>query len=196
LGLLVLDAFFAKLLSYAIGENAKEVATKLLEKYTTIENCFAVPVAEITETYGEKCAFCLKIFCYVNSRRKTDLFKLGEKYTECQIVEHLKALFIGESVEKIYLICFDKSDRLCGCHLIAEGTVCTSDIIPRKVVEAAISSSAKSVIMAHNHPFGRPTPSRDDRSLTNGFVDLLRNCEIKFIEHYVIAGQRWCKVLG
>jgi DNA repair protein RadC len=50
--------------------------------------------------------------------------------------------------------------------------------------------------MAHNHPFGRPTPSRDDRSLTNGFVDLLGNCEIKFIEHYVIAGQRWCKVLG
>ena len=181
--------YFASLLAYAVGDQATEIATRILKKYQTIENTMTASVSELSELTDEKCACFIKLLAHITSRRNTEKFKLGEAYSSVEIADHLKAVFLGESVEKIYLLTFDREDRLTGCHLLAEGTVCSSDVLPRKAVERALSSSAASVSIAHNHPFGSPRPSTDDVTMTEHFAGIFKSCDVVLKEHYIIAGQ-------
>ena len=181
--------YFIKLLGYCEGDEAEDYAYKLLSKYRTIENSFNAPVSELFELVGEKVTVYLKLLAYVTSRRRTDRFSFGEMYSSAAIAEYLKALFLGESVEKTYLIAFDSEDRMIGVELLGEGTVNASEVMPRKAVETAIKMSAAAVSIAHNHPFGTITPSADDVNITQVFAGLFNACEIAFKDHYLIAGQ-------
>lgn len=182
--------YFASLLSLVSDGDGRDAAHALLSTYQTIENTICAPAEKLRALINEKAAFFIKLLGYIVSRRKTDAFTFGEKYNRAEIAEYLKAVFIGESVEKIYLLTFDENDRLTGCKLLGEGTVSASEVIPRKAAEVAVASSAHTVAIAHNHPFGNPTPSNDDIKFTNVFEMLFSSCGIGFSGHYIIAGQR------
>ena len=181
--------YFASLMGFALPKNGEETALRLLRHYQTIENILTASVAELSAMVGERATCFIKLLAHLTSRRRTDLFAFGRSYSSAEIAEYLKAVFIGEAVEKIYLLTFDASDNLSGCHLLGEGTVAASDVLPRKAVERAILSSASSVAIAHNHPFGTVRPSNDDVNVTKHFADISSNCEITLKEHYVVAGQ-------
>ena len=182
--------YFASLLSWVTGDDGTDTARKLLIKYQTIENVITASSDEIISMTSEKLAFYIKLLGFITARRSTDLFTFGEKRNRAEISEYLKALFIGESVEKIYLLTFDCAERLTSCRLLGEGTVSSSEVLPRKACEAAISSSAAAVAIAHNHPFGNPEPSSDDIKFTGVFETLFLSCGIKLLGHYIIAGHR------
>ena len=129
------------------------------------------------------------------SRRIKDGFALGKIYPEAQIAEYLKAVYIGQSTEQVYLLSFDGRGALIGVEFVCEGTVNTTDVIPRKILEISVLNGAKSVSIAHNHPFGTPEPSADDVSLTSSLFSILLSAEIKFKNHYIVAGQL-CDVIG
>lgn len=181
--------YFALLLRYCIGDGAEKAAASLLHRYYTIENSMCASVGELTALAGEKCAFYLKLLAYVTSRRTTDKFDFGRKYSRAQIADYLKALFLGDSVEKTYLITFSSDERMTGCELLGEGTVCSSELTPRKAVEVAVASSASAVAIAHNHPAGTTRPSADDVNLTKLFANIFASCEIALADHYIVAGQ-------
>ena len=180
--------YFEKLVGYSSTKNP-DAAGILLEKYKTIENVLTAPVRELSNLVGEKAAAYLKLLGDVTSRRKTDEFTFGKKHSTAEIAEYLKAVFLGESVEKTYILTYDPQDRITGCEILGEGTVNGSEILPRKAIEAAISRSASSVSIAHNHPFGTTNPSVDDINITQLFGSLFNSCDITLREHFVIAGQ-------
>lgn len=181
--------YLCQLLSPCIGKASKDTAVSLLTKYSTIENVFTASVDELSSFCGEKCACYLKLLAYVTSRREMEKFSLGVKHSKVEIADYLKALFLGESVEKIYLICFDGQGRTIGVSLIGEGTINSSEILPRKAMELAIGSSAKAVSLAHNHPFGTTRPSSDDLNTTKHFDSVFATCDIELLDHYIVAGQ-------
>lgn len=181
--------YFRQLLVPCVGKAAEDTAITLLSKYFTIENVFTASVGELSALCGEKCAFYLKLLAYITSRRELEKFSLGTKHSKAEIADYLKALYLGESVEKTYLICFDRKGQTVSVNMLSEGTVNSSEVLPRKAMELAIGSSAKSVSLAHNHPFGTTRASSDDLNLTKHFSALFSTCEIKLCDHYIIAGQ-------
>ena len=181
--------YFADLLGYVIPDRSCDVAKELLQKYHTIENVFCASVRDLIGMVGEVCAFYLKILGYVISRRETDKFVFKKQYSSAEVGDYLKALFIGESVEVTYLITYSKSGSVTGCHLLGEGTVSSSEIMPRKAIEIAVGAKAASVAIAHNHPGGNTSASSDDVNITKYFAGLFSNCGIVLRDHYIIAGQ-------
>ncbi len=187
--------YFVKLLSYCESKTAESKASVLFSKYHTIENIFTASVDELADACGEKCAFYLKLLAYITSRRETEKFRLNSCHSKVEIADYLKALFLGESVEKTYLICFDDNRRIVGIKLLSEGTINSSEILPRKAMELAINSRASMVSLAHNHPFGTTKPSSDDMNITRHFSVLFATCDIEFCDHYIVAGQR-CDIVN
>ena len=53
---------------------------------------------------------------------------------------------------------------------VSLGTLNASLVEPREVFRDAIAASAASLILAHNHPSGDPTPSSDDIAITKRLV--------------------------
>ncbi len=181
--------YLARLLSYQSGDDAQSRADMLINKYHTIENILCASPRELASLTDERCAFYVKTLAYICSRRRTDLLKNGGVYTRAEIADYLKALYVGESVEKTYLIGFDGRGRFIGCELLGEGTVTSSEVLPRKAIDVALGMSARTVSIAHNHPFGTTRASSDDVSVTKLFEMIFNNCDIKLLDHYIIAGQ-------
>lgn len=181
--------YFVRLLGFVSGDLAGERAELLLGRFHSIENTLTASAKELSALTDDKCAFYLKLLAYVTSRRVTDGFKTGRVYSRAEIAEYLKALFLGEPIEKTYVLGFDGKDRFLGCELVGEGTVSASEVIPRRAVDAAAGLSASRVAIAHNHPFGTTRASSDDLNVTKQFEALFASCGMKLVDHFILAGQ-------
>ena len=72
-----------------------------------------------------------------------------------------------------------------------EGTVDSSSISPREVVEEALKDKAAALIFVHNHPSGNPAPSISDRELTRQLVYVGKIMQMKVVDHIIIGNDRY-----
>jgi DNA repair protein RadC len=64
--------------------------------------------------------------------------------------------------EQLIAIALDLKSRVIGAYVITSGTIDASLVHPREAFRAAILLNAASIVIAHNHPSGDLTPSRQD----------------------------------
>lgn len=73
------------------------------------------------------------------------------------------AFHLSEQAEEYcYLLCFNSKMKLIGIFEISHGSVNMSFLPPREVFQKALLCNATTIIVAHNHPSGDPTPSEKD----------------------------------
>ena len=77
------------------------------------------------------------------------------------------AILADADVERVLAPHFNTKHRLIGVHVVSVGTLDASLVHPREVYKAAYLSNAAGLIIAHNHPSGDPTPSSEDRALSD-----------------------------
>jgi DNA repair protein RadC len=68
--------------------------------------------------------------------------------------------------EHFVAVYLDGRHRPIAHQVVSIGTASASLVHPREVFQPAILVGAWAVIVAHNHPSGYPTPSREDRDIT------------------------------
>ena len=73
----------------------------------------------------------------------------------------------------------------------AQGTVDSSFIYPREIIEGAINCQAVSLIVVHNHPSGNPEPSESDKALTRDLVFAGSAMKINILDHIIIGDNRY-----
>ena len=93
--------------------------------------------------------------------------------------------------EVFYCVCIDAQSQVRAIHEVTRGTLTSSLVHPREVFRAAILAGAASIIVAHNHPSGDPTPSGDDRAVTRQVVDAGRLLDVPVVDHVILAGDRY-----
>ena len=72
-------------------------------------------------------------------------------------------------------------------EVISKGTVNQTIAMPREVFRRAIKLGATSIMLAHNHPSGDPTPSGDDIRLTSRMVECGKVLGIEVVDHIVVG---------
>ncbi len=77
-----------------------------------------------------------------------------------------------------------------------EGTVNSSSVSVREVVEGAIKYSAVSLMFVHNHPSGNPGASANDRELTRDLVYASKIMRLKVLDHIIIGDNRYFSFAG
>ena len=78
------------------------------------------------------------------------------------------------------------------CHeIISIGTLCETLVHPREVFYPAVKHKAASIIVAHNHPSGDPTPSFQDIALTKTLVEISLMLKIPLQDHLIIGHHRY-----
>ncbi len=186
-------AFLSELLSYS-AKNPGEQALRLLRRFHTVEAVLNATSDELIRYSSESTAVYIKLLAYVISRCGTDTFLNKGRCSKSDISEYLKSLYLGTSDETVYMMCFNSKDRYTATELVSVGTVNSSDVLPRKILEYAIRYSAKKIIIAHNHPGGLPVPSIEDVSFTAELKKLLRNSGIELLAHCIVAGRSCAEI--
>lgn len=73
---------------------------------------------------------------------------------------------------------------------ITRGTLDASLVHPREVFRAALADCASSILLIHNHPSGDPTPSREDRTVTERLKEAGKIIGIQVIDHIIVGSGR------
>lgn len=105
--------------------------------------------------------------------------------------EYVLTLFAGRTYEVFYVICLDAQHNVIYPALVHEGTIDQAPIYPRVIVETALRHKAHSIILAHNHPGGSPTPSPQDIEVTKRIKMALEQITISVLDHIIAAGEQY-----
>lgn len=89
--------------------------------------------------------------------------------------------------ECVYLMLLDQRDNLRKSMRISQGSMFGSALSPREVFKAAIRHRACGMLLVHNHPSGDPTPSRDDRRMTQQLRRAGEELGILLRDHVIIG---------
>jgi DNA repair protein RadC len=98
--------------------------------------------------------------------------------------------------EEFHIVTLDTQLGPIGMHHITTGTLDASLVHPREVFRPAIRDSASAIILVHNHPSGDPTPSREDRSVTERLTQAGDLLGIRVLDHIVVARESGRSVLA
>lgn len=104
------------------------------------------------------------------------------------VAELLRPLVMDAAKELFLVLPLDRKNRLKGRPIqVSEGTVDSSLAHPREVFRECVRMSAASVIVAHNHPSGDPTPSAEDLRVTRQLVSAGKVIGIPVLDHVVLG---------
>jgi DNA repair protein RadC len=94
-------------------------------------------------------------------------------------------------VEEFHVAVLDAQHRLERDVLVTRGILTSSLVHPREVFREAIAERAAALILVHNHPSGDPTPSADDRLVTEQLVAAGKLLDIPVHDHVIIGRGRY-----
>jgi DNA repair protein RadC len=94
-------------------------------------------------------------------------------------------------VEEFHVAVLDAQHRLERDVLVTRGILNSSLVHPREVFREAIAERAAAIVLVHNHPSGDPTPSPDDRAVTEQLVAAGRLLDIPVHDHVIVGRGRF-----
>jgi len=107
------------------------------------------------------------------------------------VFEYLAPRMQDLCVEEFRILILDSQHRLEREVTVTRGILNSSLVHPREVFREAIAHRAAAVILSHNHPSGDPTPSADDRAVTEQLVSAGRLLDIPVHDHVIVGRGRY-----
>jgi DNA repair protein RadC len=174
--------------------DTKPLARALLTRFRSFAAAIAAPLPDLLaiDGIGEAGAAALKTVQAAALRLArseiTDLPILGNWP---KLLAYLTAALAHEPVEQAHVLYLDGRNRLLADEAQGRGTVNHTPLYPREVVKRALELHATALVLAHNHPSGDPTPSREDIATTREIKTAAEALRIVLHDHVIIARARW-----
>lgn len=90
--------------------------------------------------------------------------------------------------EIFWVILLDIKSRMIGRPVeVSRGLLDSSLVHPREVFSKAVRCNAAAVILAHNHPSGDPTPSKEDLEITRRLIEAAKIIGISVFDHVILG---------
>jgi DNA repair protein RadC len=174
------------------GQSAVQLAQQLLKEFKTLDELARAPLEALagmkgvgeTKAIQLKAAFELARRLSASSRDKQQMINSPED-AAAVLREELRLL----DRESFRALLLNTKNGLIKISDVSKGSLNASIVEPREVFKGAITASAASMILAHNHPSGDPTPSSEDISITKRLVKAGELLNIAVLDH-IILGQR------
>lgn len=107
--------------------------------------------------------------------------------------EYLKYIALYPE-ENLVVLCLNTKNKIISDKLVSTGTLNSSLVHPREVFKQACKIQAASIIVAHNHPSGDPTPSSEDISLTTKLRECGKIIGIDLLDHIIIGNGKYISI--
>ncbi len=114
--------------------------------------------------------------------------RVGERFSNSrEIFQRYRARFFSASKEYFVSLQLNSKNQLIREVLVSIGSLSTSIVHPREVFSPAVRDSTAALILLHNHPSGDPSPSREDRELTQRLWRAGKILGIRVMDHVVLG---------
>lgn len=176
------------------NESVIELSKKVLYSYRNLKTISSAPLKDLTKIKGIGLSKAIQIKAAIELGKRTQLesfdtvvklvspeaiFLFLKDHLEMKMQEHFIAIYLntkGELIKKETLFI---------------GSLNSSLVHPREVFKYAVIHSAAAIIIAHNHPSGDPTPSKNDIEVTNVIKENSKMMDILLMDHVIIGRNRY-----
>ncbi|MBM3272538.1 DNA repair protein RadC [Candidatus Kaiserbacteria bacterium] len=172
------------------GPHQIETATALLAKFDSVFGIVSASVADIASVrgIGNTTAARLKAALELGLRAMHAQPERVQINSPADAANVLRPCFLGQEQEHVYVLMLDTRNRVIGQPvLVYKGSLNMSMIRVGELFREAIRWNAASIIMAHSHPSGDPSPSPDDVAVTRMVVEAGKLLDIAAHDHLIIG---------
>ena len=162
----------------------------LIRHFRSVKAIFEATKEELMQVEG----ITENIAIYLSMIKDVSRYYLVNQPDQPQLLQSIDACarymrpnFVGRSNETVFLLCLDAKCKVLCCKKISEGSVISTPISSRKVVETALNAKAASVVLAHNHPSGIAIPSPEDVAVTRRLSSTLNGVDVILVDHIVFG---------
>ena len=178
------------------GKNVTELSRELLRRYGGLSG---LSKADFEELRGLKIkglgkVKCMELAAALEIGRRAAQHAQVPRHEEAAIRDPESAYRILSPLarplqqEIFWVLLLDTKNKLIGQPVeTSRGLLDTSPVHPREVFSKAVRYSAASVILAHNHPSGDPTPSKEDIDITRRLIEAARILGIRVVDHLIVG---------
>ena len=107
--------------------------------------------------------------------------------TPADVLPILAAELSELAYEKFIALALNTKNHVVAVLPVSSGSLNSSIVHPRELYQRAILSNCASLIIAHNHPSGDPTPSPEDVHLTRKLVEAGQLLDIPILDHIILG---------
>ncbi|MGV2622246.1 DNA repair protein RadC [Halobacillus sp. ACCC02827] len=175
-------------------ESVMELAGRLLVHFEGILLLKDATIEELTAIRGIGSAKAVMLMSAIELGRRLHQMKPVERYMIRSPEDG--ADFIMEEMRDLkqeHFICLflNTKNQVIHRQTVFIGSLNASIVHPREVYKEAVKRSAASIICAHNHPSGDPTPSQEDIQVTRRLKECGKMIGIELLDHLVIGDRKF-----
>lgn len=172
------------------GKSILQLASELLKRFNGVRGIFEASNEDLLKIEGLGGAKVAQIKAVYGLAEQY----LKEKVKAREVIRNSKEVYdylyhtMRDRKDEVFKIIFlNGQNEVLDITDVFSGTVTSSSIYPRKVIELAIKNNATALIFAHNHPSGNPNPSKYDKKITRELLFACRYAGIRVWEHIIIG---------
>jgi len=178
--------------SGSVAENAINLSQRVLSQFD-LKQLSAINVPQLMKIHGIKSGKAVQIVACFELARRLEMFDGQSKFKINSPEDVYRRLYpaMRESKKEHFVeLCLDTKNQVIREDTISIGSLNANIVHPREVFRTALIESAAHIIVAHNHPSGDPTPSREDIDITKKLVETGKIMGIDVLDHVIIGDCR------
>ena len=171
--------------------NVKEIANNVLCSFENISNLRNVRINNLVNIEGIGEIKAIELLASIELGKRVyednnyeDLVSLTSPLV---IVKYFNNLFKDLKQEYFYVVYLNSKGKFIEKKLLFKGILNKSLVHPRDIFKEAYLLSACSFICIHNHPSGDPTPSSEDKIITENIKQIGLLHGINLLDHIIIG---------
>jgi len=180
-------------------KDCKLPAKEAIKRFKTLRGVLEASAGELQQIdgIGAHSAFGIKLVQAVAREfLKAKILDKPFYQSSQEVFDYLYHSMRGLRKEVFKVIYLNSQNQIIDTIDLAEGTINSSSVPSREVIEGVIKHNATSLIFVHNHPSGNPEPSPSDKELTRELVYAGRIMRIKVLDHIIIGDNRYFSFAG
>lgn len=186
----------AELIAIIINSGNKEQTAVELSQYILVHcennlaNLARLSVKELQKFkgIGEAKAIAIVATLELGRRRKdTEQLKKIKIKSSTDSFNVIRGHLTDLTYEEFWIILLNRQNEVIKKEMISKGGVSGTVVDPKIIFKRALEESASALILAHNHPSGNLTASKQDLVLTKKFKAAGDVLDIQVIDHIIVT---------
>jgi len=168
-----------------------ELSNEILNKYD-LEKLSSLNISSLQKISGIGLAKACQICSCFELGRRASLNNNGESLqikTSKDAISLLAPKMKVLKSENFVCLYLNSRKKLIKEKTIFVGTLNESVVHPREIFKQALDEGAAAIILAHNHPSGDPTPSKEDIEITKELISAGEILGIRVLDHVIIGNE-------
>jgi DNA repair protein RadC len=176
------------------GIGALALADQLLNKFGGLAGLARANIAELKQVSGVGEVKAIEIKAALELGKRLSIASPDMKPQVKTPADAAQLLMLEMGLleqEEVRTMLLDTRNRVVAVSMIYKGSLNTAAMRIGEIFREAIRINAASVIVAHNHPSGDPTPSADDVNVTKQMIAASKLLDVDLLDHIVIAHNKF-----